>query len=144
MINVYEDSIDSVTLSEIVKFAADCEIGEDFDTGCDLVYTWTEFNKIVAVIAFKRYEFEPGRIVPRVEHIVFDKNHNSHKQARSSYRFLLYAFSDIKKRGYAQVWAYILTGKEYMKKLAEKFGFKKYAEDKDGEYLAIQLITKGQ
>jgi hypothetical protein len=143
MITIYEDTIDTVTLSEIVKFAADCGIDEDFDTGCDLIYVWREMNVIVACLAFKKTEFGEGRIVPRWEHIIFDRFHTSHRKAHSSYRFLLQVLNDIRRRGYAQLWCYILPSKERMKNLALKLGFQKYAEDAEGDFLALQLITKG-
>jgi len=136
---VYEDVIDASVMKKILALARKCEIGEDFDTKCDLIYTWQDGKKIVACIAFKKTKFADDRIVPRVEHIIFHPEFDSKKKARSSFLFLLKAFNDVKERGYQQVWAFIKPSKEYMKKLAVKFGFVKYQEDTDGEYFVLQL-----
>jgi negative regulator of replication initiation len=139
---VYEDLIDSSVMKKILALARKCDIGEDFDTKCDLIYTWQDGKKIVACVAFKKTKFADDRIVPRVEHIIFHPDFASKKKARSSFLFLLKAFNDVKERGFAQVWAYIGPTKLYMKKMALRFGFNKYSEDTDGEYFALQLITK--
>lgn len=136
---VYEDRIDAQTLKKILALARKCDIGEPFDTSCDLIYTWQDGSKVVAAIAFKKYAFEENRIVPRISHIIFDKDHDSRKKAKSGFLFLLRAFRDVKDRGYRQVFAYIQPAKAYMKKMALKFGFVKYEQDNEGEFFALQL-----
>jgi hypothetical protein len=127
--------------AEILNLVDECKILEPYDTSCDMTYTWSTDGEIVAVIAFKLYSFADGRTLPRIQHVIFNKSYDSHKKARTSFIFLRKVFLMVAKK-YSQCWAYILNSvpvEEYMKKMALKLGFKKYSEDKDGEYFALQL-----
>jgi hypothetical protein len=135
---VFDGVISSDLQAKIVAFAKSCEIGEDFDLACDLIYIWTVNSEIVAVIAFKRVLFSDGRMIPRIEHVIFDKNHDSHRAVHDGYRFLLTAFQNVKEIGFSQVFAYI-TERPKMRELAVKFGFRPYHSDSKGDYLVKDL-----
>jgi len=135
-IRVFDQSMPGDVLMEVIQLAKDCNIGEPFDRTCDLVYLWVIDNKIVGVAAFKRYEFSPTNVVPRMEHI-FGPKHV--QKTMRGVKFLLSCIADIKERGYKQVWCYIAPEKQYMKVLADKFGFKSYAKDDSGEFFIKDL-----
>ena len=141
-LNEYDTVLPDDVLKKVLALCKKTGMVEKFDSECDLNYTWTEDNKVVAVVAFKRQTFDGGRIVPRIKQIIFHPDYASKKKARSSFLFLLKAFHDVKKRGYKEVWAYVLRSvpvEQYMKKMAIKLGFTKYSADEEGEYYSLNL-----
>ena len=136
--NCWQRSIPGDVVAEIISLAHEMNIGEEYDRACDLVYTWSEDNKIVALIAFKQTLFSDGRIIPRIEHIIFDKNHHSDKKARTGFIFFLHVFKDLASK-FDSVWAYIQPEKKYMEDYALRFGFSVYSYDGKGNYLVKHL-----
>ena len=134
----WNTKVPSDVLAYIKQFALQCEINEEFDPDCDLVYTMSEDSKIVAVIALKRVLFTDGRTIPRWEHIFVAPNI---KRSKKGLFFLLHVEQRILEDGYQQIWAYINKNREEMYEHAVKFGFKEYAKDENGNYL-IKNITK--
>jgi hypothetical protein len=140
-INEYDGKLPVEVEAEIIALCEACKMGENYDTACDLVYIWIKDEKIVGVIAFKLYKFTDGRELPRIQHVIFHPDYASKKKARSSFLFLRKVFVMVGKK-YSQCWAYVVSSipiEQYMKQMAIKLGFKKYSEDKDGEYFALQL-----
>lgn len=138
----WHDPIPPKVVEELVKMAKENNIGEPYDTNCDMVYTWVEEGKIVGAVAFQKVLFSDGQIIPRIEHIIFDKDHDSHKAARSSFVFLLKVEQLIMEYGFTQMWAYVDRTRHYMYELAIKFGFKEYNHDEQGNYMIKNLNLK--
>ena len=140
-LNEYDTVLPDDVLKKVLALCKKTGMVEKFDSECDLNYTWTEDNKVVAVVAFKRQTFDGGRIVPRIKQIIFHPDYASKKKARSSFVFLRRVFVMVKDKGYDSVWAYVqaVPVEEYMKKMAIKLGFTKYSADEEGEYYSLNL-----
>ena len=138
-IAIFEGVTPKVVLDDIIALAKECQIGEEYDTSCDMVYCLIEDNKPAAVVAFKKVLFTDGNIYPRIEHSFGNKDVQMHIKG---IRFLFKCFDDVQSKGYAQIWAYIKPDKDYMEKLALKCDFQKYAKDSEGNYLVKYLNQK--
>jgi hypothetical protein len=140
-INEYVGKLPIEIEAEILNLVDECKITEPYDTSCDLTYTWSTDGEIVAVMAFKLYNFADGRTLPRIQHVIFHPDYASKKKARSSFAFLRRVFVMVGEKGYPSIWAYIqpVPVEEYMKKMAIKLGFTVYSKDNEGEYLSLNL-----
>ena len=58
--NTATNPIPKEILTEILDLAVECKLPEPFDTECDMIYTWVEAKRIVAVAAFKVVLFSDG------------------------------------------------------------------------------------
>jgi len=134
----YTEPIPAEVTAEIVALAAECKIEEAYDAGCDLVYTWVENKKIVAVIAFKRVLFSDGRTIPRWEHVFY---HKSVKTTKKALLFLLSVEQQVYEYGFKQVMAYVESTRKYMLDYALKFGFREYATSGNGSFLVKDLTN---
>ena len=134
----WNSMIPNEVLDKIVQFAKECNIPEEYDRACDLVYTMSEDGKIVAVIALKRVLFSDGRTIPRWEHI-FVAPHI--RRSKKGLYFLLTVEQRILEDGFNQIWAYVNKNMDSIYEHLTKFGFKEYDNDQSGNYL-IKNITK--
>jgi hypothetical protein len=135
----WSEGIPTEVMAEIEALAKTCDINEPFDKECDLIYTWVEDGKIVAVIAFKRVLFTNGQVIPRFEHIFGIEDV---RKTIKGVKFLLRVEEDIFDFGFRQMWAYVTNERQKMYQYALKFGFKEYNTDKNGSYLVKNLDKK--
>lgn len=140
-IKSYDGLLPDDVLIEVEALAEQYNIGEPYNRDADMTYTWVEGGKIVAVVAFQRVLFSDGRTIPRLGHVIFDKEHDSHAKAKASYAFMMMIEQQIIEYGYEQMWAYIYKTRKVMHNLAIRFGFQQYDEDTKGVFV-IKNITK--
>jgi hypothetical protein len=139
--NTAANPIPNDVLKEILDLSVECKIQEVFDKDCDLIFTWVENGKIVAVAAFKITLFSDGTVLPRFEHIFGVENV---RKSTKGVRFMLNVEKAIFDYGFQQMWSYINKERQEMYAYALRFGFSEYARDDDGKYLVKHLIPKKQ
>jgi hypothetical protein len=132
----YEGIIPGEVMNEIVALAKTCNIGEQFDEGCDLIYCWLKDGKIVGCIAFKRVLFSNGSVLPRFEHIF---GIEAVRKTSAGPRFLIEVQHRIAAKGFKQFWAYVSHERIEMLNYALKFNLVEYARDDKGVYLAKNI-----
>jgi len=128
-------------MKQILELAEECKLHEAFDQECDMIYTWVEDKKIVAVAAFKVVLFSDGTVLPRFEHIF---GRADVRKTIKGVRFMLNVEKAIFDFGFQQMWAYITKERKEMYDYAVKFGFTEYAKDEEGKFLVKNLLTKKQ
>lgn len=138
-IKYWSAPIPEIVEHRIIQFAEKNDIGEKYDTACDMVYTMQEAGEIVAVIAFKQVLFTDGRVIPRWEHIILSESVRRNKKGLF---FLLTVEQQIRELGFSQLWAYINKVKQDMFDYAIKFGFKPYSKDNNGDYLSKDITKR--
>jgi len=135
----WKDAIPGKVLADILDLAQECQLPEQFDTTCDLIYTWMEEGKIVGVIAFKTVLFSDGQMIPRFEHIFGTEDV---RKTVKGVKFLLSVEQQIFEYGFKQMWAYVTKERQAMYDYALKFGFREYANDSKGSFLVKNLDKK--
>lgn len=128
-------------MQSIIDLAEECGIDEEFDTECDLIFTWIEAREIIAVIAFKTVLFSNGMFLPRFEHVF---GREDVRKTIKGVRFLINVEKAIFDFGYKQMWAYITNERQEMYDYAVKFGFREYAKDDNGNFLVKNLSPKNK
>ena len=134
-INRYIGKLPIEVEQEIIELAVDCNIGEPYDTECDLVFTWVQDDEIVAVIAFYLQLFSNGKEIPRWEHIFY---HPRVRTTKNAYHFIKDVVNTVAMM-YDQIWAFVKPEKDYMRKYALRFGFEEYSSDREGKYLVLNF-----
>lgn len=122
-------------LDEILLLAKTCNIGEEYNSGCDIVYVWIRNDQIVAVIALTLTLFTDGQLLPRWEHVFY---HPSVRRTRHAYSFILQVFQALTGK-HKRVFCLVGKEKDQMKQYAMKFGFYSYKETPEGTYLIKEL-----
>lgn len=135
----FEGTLSEPILIDIVALAKECDIGEEYDKSCDLVYVWLEEGKMTGIIAFKKVLFSSGQTIPRLEHLFYRHSPTSDRKAIF---VLLTVEQRIIDEGYKQMWAYIEKTRQYMYDYAMKYGFKEYARDEQGSFVSKNLTQK--
>ena len=137
--NTATNPIPNEVMKEILDLSVECKIQEVFDKDCDLIFTWVENGKIVAVAAFKITLFSDGTVLPRFEHIFGVENV---RKSTKGVRFMLNVEKAIFDFGFQQLWSYITKEREERYKFALRFGFTEYAKDDEGKFLVKNLMSK--
>ena len=139
--NTVENPMPAEVMKTILELAEECKINEPFDQECDLIFTWVEKKRLVAVAAFKVVLFSDGHVLPRFEHIFGIEDV---RKTTKGVRFLLNVEKAIFDFGFQQMWAYITKERKEMYDYAIKFGFQEYAKDEEGKFLVKNLLSKKQ
>ena len=105
-------------------------LGEDFDFKAEYKFVGRFHDRLVGIIAYRMQDTQDGKILPRFIHIIVS---DFFRHSRTTIKFLRMTEKILKANKYNQSMAYI-DKREDMAVLAVKFGYRPYAEDRDGTY----------
>jgi len=123
---------------EILELISTSDIKEPFNSSAEYKFVAKYKDRLVGIISYMITELSDGitRIYPRFIHVIL---HPEFKRSKVAYAFLKETEKILLRDGHNQVMAYIKPEKAFMIELAEKFGYKQYAEDDEGKFLYKDL-----
>jgi GNAT superfamily N-acetyltransferase len=128
-------TVDKYLSEEIVNFIKTSGLTEEFDCqNFEFMVLGITDKEISGLVAYGITKVSDGSLAPRFLHVIVAKKFRG---SRMGVRLMLASEKVLRERGYDKSIALIrhdLPKRDMKITYALKFGYQKYAEDKDGEY----------